>query len=191
MQALKVNQTYEEAIIELYLQNFRPRKIRFRLGVGFTRIRNTINFYEENGTVPDPKCSGRPSKSTEATLAAIEALTINNGTLSSYDISQKFKNDNIELSTTSVWRYRHKLNFNFKPPKQRQALNQDQIKNRLIFSHSIVESNLDLSRIVFSDECRFCLGSDNSWIWYRRGDRSDNVFAIQKSTIRASCFTEL
>ena len=176
MTFLKVNQTFEEAIIELHLAKFSPRKIRARLGVGFGRIRNTIEFYECYHAIHDPKRPGRPSKAAENTLAAIEALTVSNRMISSADISQHFRNNNILLSTTSVWRYRHQLNYNFKPPKRRQALNSFQMDNRLQFSHSILNSTLDLIRIVFSDECRFCLTSDNSWIWYKRGERTDNVF---------------
>lgn len=134
---LKVNQTFEEAIIELHLAKFSPRKIRARLGVGFGRIRNTIEFYECYHKIPDPKRPGRPSKAAENTLAAIEALTVSNRMISSADISQHFRNNNIQLSTTSVWRYRHQLNYNFRPPKRRQALNSFQMDNRLQFSHSI------------------------------------------------------
>lgn len=176
MNVLKVNQTYEEAIIELYLKKKCPRQIRLCLGVGFGRIRKTIKFYESYGMIPDPRSPGRPSKATERTLQAIEALTIANRKQSSADLAHQLSENGIVLSTTSVWRYRHQLHFNFKPPKQRQALSQAQKENRLIFGHSILNSELDLERIVFSDESRFCIAADNSWIWYRRGELSDNVF---------------
>lgn len=69
--------------------------------------------------IPDPRSPGRPSKPTERTLQAIEALTIANRKQSSADLAHQLSEDGIVLSTTSVWRYRHQLHFNFKPPKQR------------------------------------------------------------------------
>lgn len=45
MSVLKVNQTYEEAIIELYLMKKSPRQIQLFLGVGFGRIRKQLIFW--------------------------------------------------------------------------------------------------------------------------------------------------
>ena len=72
--------------------------------------------------IPDPQSPGRPSKATERTLQAIEALTIANRKQSPADVAQRLSEDGIILSTTSVWRFRHQLHFILKPPKQRQAL---------------------------------------------------------------------
>lgn len=68
-----------------------------------------IEFYECYHKIPNPKRHGRPTKSVENTLAAIEALTVANRMISSADISKHFLYNNIKLSTTSVWRYRHQL----------------------------------------------------------------------------------
>ena len=52
--------------------------------------------------IPDPQSPGRPSKATESTLQAIEALTIANRKQSSADVAQRLSEDGIILSTMSV-----------------------------------------------------------------------------------------
>ena len=66
-------------------------------------------------------------------------------------------------------------------PKIRQKLNDLQKERRLDFAYSMLNSGLDLSKIVFSDESRFSLRPDNKLIWYRRGKKEDSVFYEQKN----------
>ena len=127
--------------------------------------------------IPETKKRGRPSKATEVVLNMIATLTINNRTMSCYQIAKSIiENGQLNISDTTVYRYRLKLQFHYKPPKIRQVLQDYQIFNRLRFSHSMLVSNINMSKIVFSDESRFCLDNDNVYRWYRKGEISDNVF---------------
>ena len=44
----------------------------------------------------------------------------------------------------------------------------------------MLQSGLDLSKIIFSDESRFALKADNRFIWYRKGEKDDNCFVSKE-----------
>lgn len=170
-------ETPEESIIRYYNKKFSNRQIRELTRCGFDRIRNTIKYYVENGEIPPPKKIGRPTKATEIVLSFIEMKTIEDKTSTCKDISiSLLNNQNIQLSKSSVQRYRHTLDFNFKPPKIKQFLNEKQIESRLIFSNSIIAHKIDTDKFVFSDESRFCRTKDGIWKWYRKDDNSDDIY---------------
>lgn len=127
-------ETPEESIIRYYNKKFSNRQIRELTRCGFDRIRNTIKYYVENGEIPPPKKIGRPTKATEIVLSFIEMKTIEDKTSTCKDISiSLLNNQNIQLSKSSVQRYRHTLDFNFKPPKIKQFLNENKLKADLFF----------------------------------------------------------
>ena len=163
-------------IIRLHLQGLSPNKISEITHIRFPRVKTTIQEFQQTGQVPEGVQTGRPPIPNTA-LTIITALTVQNRMTSCYYISKMLFDQNILISPTTVWRKRKELGFNYKPPKIRQALNEQQIENRLKFAYSVLNSPLDYTRLVFSDESRFCLGSDNQWRWYRRGDDDDQVFA--------------
>ena len=104
-------------------------------------------------------------------MTEIENKTISDRTLSCQSLGNQ-----LGLSSSSVWRYRQRLNFNYKPPKVKQGLTEKQKCKRLLFSESVINSGINTDLITFSDECRFCQRNDNTWKWYRRNDDSDDVF---------------
>lgn len=163
-------------IIRLHLQGLSPNKISEITHIRFPRVKTTIQEFQQTGQVPEGVQTGRPPIPNTA-LTIITALTVQNRMTSCYYISKMLFDQNILISPTTVWRKRKELGFNYKPPKIRQALNEQQIENRLKFAYSVLNSPLDYTRLIFSDESRFCLGSDNQWRWYRRGDDDDQVFA--------------
>ena len=105
-------------------------------------------------------------------------MTIKNPAISAFEISQTFFNEyDISISPSSINNYRNeKLNFDFKIPKIRQELSESQMKTRYLFSNSVLANKIDVSKIIFSDESRFCLLNDGNMRWIKRGDKSDNIF---------------
>ncbi len=171
-------ETPEEAIIRLHNKGFSIRKIRAALRVGTDRISNTIKYYHEYSEIPKPKIKGRPSKKTEEILAMITMLTINDRSISSYSIAHKIIDEGLlNISPSTVLRYRKSLEFQYKPPKIRQFLSPIHIFNRILFAHSMLVSNIDFEKIIFSDESRFCRCNDGQFRWYRKGELDDQVFA--------------
>lgn len=169
-------ETPEESIIRLFNAKQSRRKIRELTRAGNDRINHTISYYLKYGEIPQPKKVGRPSKFTIDCANAVNELTQSNRTSSCAKISMELKEQNIDVSSTSVYRYRKNLNYDYKPPKIRQKLTEKQISCRKYFSKSLLANQIDTSNFVFSDESRFCFDRDGHLIWRRRGEISDDVF---------------
>ena len=171
------NETPEEAICRLHQQNFSKTQIRTMTGIRYEKISRVIQFFEIHGTIPSPVLMGRPSVMTNRALTTITALTVENRMRSCNDISRICLIGGVNISPTSVWRARKKLDFNYKPPKIRQFLTPEHISKRLIFAHSMLHHPIEHTKIIFSDESRFCLTSDRGFIWYRKGEYDDQIFS--------------
>ena len=167
----------EASIIRLFISGKSYSSIKKYLGCGYERIRNTIDYYHRFGVIPEEKKVGRPAHLTNQALTTIAALTIQNRLAPCYVISQQLSQMGIlGCSTSTVWRARKQLFFNYKPPKHKQNLSENQKMTRCEFAYSLLDSNFDFSRIIFSDESRFCLTPDNKLRWIRRGDSTPNCF---------------
>jgi hypothetical protein len=56
------------------------------------------------------------------------------------------------------------LIFEFKHPKQRQALTDLQKTSRIPFAYSVLAAKEDFGDIIFSDESRVAFNSDTRWV---------------------------
>ena len=130
-----------------------------------------IKYYILNQEVPTPKKLGRPPKCTPEVMLKIEQLTTKDGLMSYEKFGRKLK-----LAASTVFMKRRELKFQYKPPKIRQTLTDEQIIKRLLFANSVLNEKIDQKLIVFSDESRFALKNDNGHIWYRRSENSDDVY---------------
>lgn len=175
-------ETVEQAIIRLYKKGKTKRRIRKELKCGAERINRAIKYYQFSDQIPSPLKTGRPTKSNTEVLSKITLLTTEKRSISAKEISNQFWNkDKIQISPTSINRYRKELKFNYSPPKIKQELTSEQIEKRKFFSYSILNhsnfiKDLNLSQIIFSDESRFCLNNDNQFIWFRKNENTDDVF---------------
>ena len=171
-------ETKEEEIVRLYKADESFGAIRRITGARRDRVEYTINYYKQNKQIPAPRRSSSPPKSTPVVLNAISTMTTSNYMMSCSDITDQLKKDKIcDVSPTSVYRYKTQiLKFDYRPPKIRQNLNPQQIEFRKLFSHSMLQSDIDLTRIVFSDESRFCQNSDKNYIWMKRGEITDDIY---------------
>ena len=73
-------------------------------------------------------------------------------------------------------RVEHLLNFKFLPPKVKQNLTQRQMQKRILFARRVLIDGITGDQIVFTDESRFVLGTDNRWVWRRRGEDIDEIY---------------
>lgn len=78
---------------------------------------------------------------------------------------------------------RHESGFKFlpthTPPVKDPLLSQTQIGKRIDFGYSVLLYKKRLPNIGFSDESRFCLGSDSRWVWRRPGEYNPNAIVPQ------------
>ena len=87
-------------------------------GIRYERVIKTINFYEPNRVPPPSAKNGRPKKISNDALNRITVLTLQDRGIPCWLISKKLQDEGFNgLSTTTVWRERVNLGFEFKPPK--------------------------------------------------------------------------
>ena len=132
-----------------------------------------------NGTyTEDSRSRGRPRVFTkEMTQFADEMWSVNAliSDASMADlINAKFGTN---VSRASVQRRRRELRYEYRPPKVRQLLTEEQRKIRVEFCRYILENREQFPCILFSDESRFANGPDNQWRRIKRGTYNDTCFA--------------
>ena len=169
--------TPEERIVYLYRQGKSIQDIRRITKHSFEKVDNTIKHFLRFGVAPETPKKGRPTNLTNQALTMITLLTVQNRMSSCLLISNQLKQNGIlGCSPTTVRKGRHMLHFDYKPPKHRQFLSEEQKFQRVQFANSVLCSDFDFDRIIFSDESRFCLGPDNAFRWYRRGENTPDCF---------------
>ena len=177
-----VNFLIKQSIISLYKCGKTQREIKETLHVGSDTVSTTIKEFNDNGFIlkEDPPKKGPPFKRTNPTfLTFLMASTLANRKASAEEIAQKWNSENqniFHISPTSVLRAKHDNQYSFKPPKIYQELSEQQIQKRKIFAISMLSANPNFDLFIFSDESRICLKPDNSFIWYKRGEMTDDVF---------------
>lgn len=147
------------------------REIKMAKGVSQEHIKMAMN-------TPDGQCvakqRGRKPKLTPEMMAAIEEMTLAHGDLRDEDLasrlSQRF---GVKVHRTTVHRARHKLGFAFRPRMVIQEVTPEQCAVRCDFCNFVLAKIAKDTPIVFSDESRFCLSPDNSWIYIKRGAWSE------------------
>ena len=88
-----------------------------------------------------------PKKLTNTTLLSIASLMIQNRFGSCFSLSKSLMEQGILISTT-IYKGRKNLQLNFKQPKIRQVLNEEQKYFRVKFFHSLLCSAIDFQKKV-------------------------------------------
>jgi transposase len=140
--------------------------------VGRDRVNDVIRAFKRGERLDHQM--GRPRKATPEVISRIVTLSLTNGRLSDQALANQLHEETgCQISRQTVNSVRHSERFNFGPPKRVPKLEPWHIQCRQQF---VMDWNGELFRtikhlpIVFSDESRFCLGTDNTWTWQRRGE---------------------
>ena len=169
---MDANTRINHAIVILFFENkMSQHKIRDILHVGAGRVSAVIKYYILNQKVLTPKKLGRPPKCTPEIMSKIEQLTTEDRLMSCQKIGEKLR-----LAASTVYLKRKELKFQYKAPKTRQSLTDEQISKRILFANSVLNEKIDQKLIVFSDESRFTLKKDKGYILYSRSENSDDVY---------------
>ena len=174
---MNIKMTPEERIVYLYRQGKSIQDIRRITKHSFEKVDNTIKHFLRFGVAPETPKKGRPTNLTNQALTLITLLTVQNRMSSCLLISNQLKQNGIfGCSPTTVRNGRHILHFDYKPPKHRQFLAEKQKFQRVQFANSVLCSDFNFDRIIFSDESRFFIGPDNAFKWYIRGESMPKCF---------------
>jgi transposase len=146
--------------------------------VGPNRVSRVFHYFQENQTLPPPRCRGRPKKVTQEILDFIDIRTLQEARLSlgelRAEIEQRF---NTRFCNSTMRTIRSNLGFNYQPARHVQDLRDYQIEARTDFCRKMLQHPEEFALIHFSDESRFVLGDDKQWVWYRRGEENPSADA--------------
>ena len=169
--------TKEEEIVFLYFVLRNMNDISASCRCSKNRVQRTIKEFLTNKTIPKPLPIGRPKILNEDILVEICSKLLDNPHCSIREIRNSiFEKLGVTCSRGLIGQAIHKLRFQYKPPKARQMLTQIQKQMRVEFSYSALTSLDRFDNIMFSDESRFCFGSDCRWVWRRRGEYPEGIF---------------
>ena len=169
--------TKEEEIVFLYFVLRNMNDISASCRCSKTRVQRTIKEFLTNKTIPKPLPIGQPKILNEDILVEICSKLLDNPHCSIREIRNSiFEKLGVTCSRGLIGQAIHKLRFQYKPPKARQMLTQIQKQMRVEFSYSALTSLDRFDNIMFSDESRFCFGSDCRWVWRRRGEYPEGIF---------------
>lgn len=164
----------EDMIVFLKNEGYTIRAIKGALRCSQRLIDNTIRFWNTHHELPPPTKRGRPKKVNETITQFIERKTLEDAAISDMHLAELAAEEfHVALSRCTINGIRHFLRFTFKPPRHVPALTDEQKYQRIRFASTMLSNHADaLDKIVFSDESRFVLGADKTWVWRRRGEYS-------------------
>jgi hypothetical protein len=90
--------------------------------------------------------------------------------------------DGVTVSPETLRRFRHRYRFKCGKAKKCPALTVEYVCARSQFTadwEGHVFNSLRSLPLIFSDECRFCYGNDNRWVWRRPGLYTYSVLNTQ------------
>ena len=178
---MRADETREEAIVRLKLQNGFTNQQLVDLGFSKTKITSVLNSYRIHNCIIKPNPIGRPKKVSPEIAIRIESETIQKPRCSIEEIRNIIKSEfSTEISAGTISKIRGDLHFRYKPPKIVQNLTEAHILKRIKFAYTLLQSDCDLANIIFSDEVRVSLGPDNRLLWRRYGQDNPDIF-IERS----------
>jgi hypothetical protein len=154
------NQSRAQGIKRLHASGASHRDITWTLQCSHTTNADAIHF----GMPSSPAIKrGRRLVITPEVSRYIETLPLMDARLSNSQIKAKVEErwPDLKVGKTSSRDARSNLGFKFRPPMIKQELSPEQRFQRYPFGLDMLAKDLDPVMIVFSDECRFVLGSDN------------------------------
>ena len=168
---LKYMTRLDDEIREMARDGLSIREIKSAKGVRQEHVKRAVN-------APSGQCvakrRGRSPKLTPEMMAAIDEMTLAHGDLRDEELAARLaERFHVTVHRTTVHRARHQLGFAFRPRMVVQEVTPEQCAVRCDFCRFVLEKIAPDTPIVFSDESRFCLSPDNSWIYLKRGAWSE------------------
>ena len=165
MQFKKASPVKDQVIFDFLSTNKSHSKARKKFKIGESRIQRIIRQLGQH------QRRRRRRITQDHHNFIIDAAL--NGIISSTILLRKFKEafPNVKISQSTIIRLLTENKFRFRKPRHIQLLTNAHKFNRYNFSINMLTYHRNsFSKIVFSDECRFCKLPDNSMRWIRSND---------------------
>jgi transposase len=175
----KTPQEIDEEIIYWHAKGFSIRGIAQRTHTGSHRILDVIAAHKQGLFLSHTR--GAPRKVTQEVEDWVVSVTVDNPSISSAELSRQIQvQTGVIIGPDTVRNIRHRCNFRWAKAKKCPLLTYEHICARIQFA---MDYEGDLFRelrglpFVFSDESRFCCGSDNHWVWKRKNEFRYSILA--------------
>lgn len=150
--------------------------IQAYLGVGPNKISTVSKALKTTGICP-PDTVVLPPKKTPQCIALILSIREANRAISDQAIANRVSLQlGYPVSRTLVNEVCRKGGYKYKPMKNKPLLTPEHKRRRMAFAATLLRNQVEGRKIIFSDESRFVLGTDNRWVWTRSNDNSDQVY---------------
>lgn len=179
----KTAQEIDQEIWMYHQRGWAQRRIAMKTHTGFRRIIDVINAHRLGK--PLIHVMGRPRKVTPEIKDWVEAISIENGNMSSLTIAQMIERQfGVMISDETVRVIRHEFGLKWGPAQKVPDLSPDQVISRMHFAQEFegpVFQELRRFPFVFSDESRFSTKADNHFVWKTKGQyRKSNLAPTTK-----------
>jgi hypothetical protein len=117
---------------------------------------------------------GRPTKVTPQIKQPMIELMLQHPNFADLQIAQIVSE---RFACAIIDQPRHLAHFKFLPRKRCQNLIKIQRRQHYQFASDFVNGKLPTENLIFSNGSGFCMGLDNRWVWRRRGEYEEEIFA--------------
>ena len=151
-------------------EGYSQRAIASRFGCSQRSICEILKKHKETGEVKDHTIPGRPRKTTTREDRVIVRISMGNRFKTAPQIrSEVNSNHNLIVSTSTMQRRLREVGLHGRKARKKPRLNSSQKRARLLFAHEHKNWSLtQWSRVLFSDESRFCLFRSDGRVYVRR-----------------------
>jgi hypothetical protein len=140
--------------------------IRSQLGIGFPRLKRTIDEYVHTAKVPRPATRGRPLVITDPTTDFLNLRTIEMASFTAPALADEtYECLDVGISARRINEMRAKFTFKCRPPRHLQPLTDSYVSDRMAFCQQCSQLPPSLPVKHCSDESRIVPGDDKQWVW--------------------------
>ena len=145
--------------VVLHEEGYSCNKIAKRMKVARNTIQEIVRKYRETGSGMDRAGRGRKKITTTREDRIIKHFSLRNRRKTSNAMANDLKNEyNIKVSARTVRRRLQTSGLNYCRAKKKSLLTTAARKKRLAWAREYID--FDWSKVLFTDESRFCLVSD-------------------------------
>lgn len=164
----------KEVIVSLYLSGLKHSDIARRLEIPRPTISSIIDRYRKRGSVENNRRKGKHAKLSDRDSRKLLRLVKENSKRKLSDITALFnENRDSIVSKRTVQRSLYKQGYFRRVVRKRIRIREANIKARLSWCRGNRFKTVDnyWNRVIFSDECKVDVGSDNRiFVWRKVGE---------------------
>ena len=161
----------------------KPAEISRKLGIPDMTVRNVIKKFNNENTVESKQRSGRPSILSERDVRSLVRVTKKNRRATVAQFTAELNHAlPKQVSESTVRRALHERGYHARVGKRKPLVTERNRKKRLFFARFAKAWSYEWNEMIFSDESRFVLFSNDShkWVWRQAHEKYDVSCLVPK-----------